>query len=235
MNRQTLDQLRDLKATCRPMVLLTLLESGQQQIIDSMEEITPHPPFGPQTLVRANDAMRRDKSGCFDAEEGRVFVQVINPPLRMIIVGAVHITQALTPMAIAAGYAVSVVDPRRGFATPERFPGLNVIHEWPDEALEQLAPDTRTAVITLTHDPKLDDPALRLALASRCFYIGSLGSRKTHAARLERLKDKGFSPSELARIHGPIGLSIGAQSIAEVAISIMGEITQVLRQSGTSK
>ena len=234
MNRSILDQVRAIKATHKPLALLTLLESGQQHILDPDQEIQTHPPFSTETFTRANDAIRRDKSAAFDALEGRVFVQVINPALRMIIVGAVHIAQALIPMAIGAGYTVTVVDPRRGFASPERFPGLTVIQEWPDDALDQLSPDTRTAIITLTHDPKLDDPALRLALASRCFYIGSLGSRKTHAGRLARLKEAGFSDHELARIHGPIGLAIGAQSPAEVAIAIISQVTQVLRQGKAS-
>ena len=231
MNRDTLDEILALKATHRPIALLTLLETGQQHIMDPDGEATARSLFSADTFARANDAIRRDKSTTFDAHEGRVFVQVFNPALRMIIVGAVHIAQALIPVASAAGYAVTVIDPRRGFSSPERFPGLALIQEWPDDALEELAPDTRTAIVTLTHDPKLDDPALRLALGSACFYIGSLGSRRTHAARLERLKEAGFSDDDLARIHGPIGLDIGAQSPVEVAISIIAEVTQVLRQS----
>ena len=234
MNRDTLDQIRAVKVTHRPIALLTLIATGQQRILVPEEKESSVAPFSTDIIARATEAIRRDKSATFDSEAGRVFVQVINPPLRMIVVGAVHIAQVLIPMATAAGYAVTVVDPRRGFASPERFPGLTVIQEWPDDALEQLAPDTRTAIITLTHDPKLDDPALQLALGSECFYIGSLGSRKTHASRLERLRASGFSNGDLERIHGPIGLAIGAQSPAEVAISIMGEVTQRLRQGNTS-
>ena len=233
MNRTTLNEIAAIKAAHHPAALLTFLPTGQQHIIGPKEESPLPPPFGMDIVERANQAIRRDKSATFDTEQGRVFVQVINPPLRMIIVGAVHIAQALIPMAISAGYAVTVVDPRRGFASADRFPGLTVIQEWPDDALEQLSPDTRTAVITLTHDPKLDDPALRLALSSPCFYIGSLGSRKTHAARLERLKAANVGEEALARIHGPIGLAIGAQSPVEVAISIMSQVTQVLRQGKT--
>lgn len=234
MNRDTLDDILAIKATHRPIALVTLLETGQQHIIDPDGEGVAHPLLSADTFARANHAIRRDKSVTFDACEGRVFVQVFNPALRMIIVGAVHIAQALIPVASAAGYAVTVVDPRRGFASPERFPSLQLIPEWPDDALEQLSPDTRTAIVTLTHDPKLDDSALRLALASPCFYIGSLGSRRTHAARLERLKETGFSDHDLSRIHGPIGLDIGAQSPVEVAISIIAEVTQVLRQTKAS-
>lgn len=230
MKRETLDEIQALKGDQKPIALLTMLATGDQYVMQVGQEVEAQRLFSSETLARAAEALRRDKSVIFDAQEGRVFVQVINPPLRMIIVGAVHIAQALIPMAIGAGYAVTVVDPRRGFASPERFPGLSVIGEWPDDALEQLSPDTRTAVITLTHDPKLDDPALRLALASPCFYIGSLGSRKTHAARLARLTQAGFSDVELARLHGPVGLAIGAQSPAEVAISIIAEVTLVLRQ-----
>lgn len=234
MNRDTLDQIRAVKATHRPVALLTLLGTGQQHIMDPQDNGSLPPPFSTDIIAHVSEAIRRDKSATFDSREGRVFVQVINPPLRMIIVGAVHIAQALIPIASAAGYAITVVDPRRGFASPERFPGLTVIQEWPDDALVELAPDTRTAIITLTHDPKLDDPALQLALGSACFYIGSLGSRKTHASRLARLQESGFSEEDLARIHGPIGLAIGAQSPAEVAISIMGEVTQILRQGKAS-
>ena len=230
MNRDTLHEIQALKVAHKPIALLTLLSSGEQQVIQTGRETVSHQLFSLETLARANAALRLDKSGIFEAEEGRVFVQVINPPLRMIIVGAVHIAQALVPMAIDAGYAVTVVDPRRGFSSSERFPGLDVIRDWPDDALENLALDSRTAVITLTHDPKLDDPALRQALSSPCFYIGSLGSRKTHAARLERLAHAGFSDVDLERVHGPIGLDIGAQSPPEVAISIIAEVTLVLRQ-----
>jgi xanthine dehydrogenase accessory factor len=162
---------------------------------------------------------------------GTVFLHIFNPPLRLIVIGAVHITQPLIRMAALAGYEVSVIDPRRSFATGERFPGVTLMDEWPDDGLEALALDARTAVVTLTHDPKLDDPALEVALRSGVFYIGSLGSRRTHAARLERLTQAGFDKTALARIHGPVGLSIGAKSPAEIAISIMAQITEALRQT----
>ncbi len=147
----------------------------------------------------------------------------------MIVVGAVHIAQALVPMARLAGYEVVVVDPRRTLASIERFPNVAVTTDWPDEALTTLAPDRRTAVVALTHDPKLDDPALAAALASDAFYIGALGSRRTQASRLARLREMGFSDHDLSRIHGPIGLPVGATSPAEIAISILGQVTQVLR------
>jgi xanthine dehydrogenase accessory factor len=144
------------------------------------------------------------------------------------VVGAVHIAQPLARMAVLSGYDVTVVDPRGSFATAERFPGVTLMGEWPDDAMAALKPDKRTAVVTLTHDPKLDDPALAVALKSDAFYVGSLGSRKTHAARCERLTAQGFDGKDLARIHGPVGLNIGAVSPAEIAVSILGQVTEVL-------
>ena len=141
-----------------------------------------------------------------------------------------HIAQPLVQILSLADYQAIVIDPRESFATEARFPGLELSTEWPDEALERFKPDHRSAVVTLTHDPKLDDPALAVALRSECFYIGALGSRRTHARRCDRLKEMGFAEAELARIHGPIGLSIGAVSPAEIAVSILGQMTQVLRQ-----
>jgi len=145
------------------------------------------------------------------------------------VVGAVHITQALAPMAVLAGYRVTVVDPRRSFATEQRFPGLDLRTEWPDEVLEAMVLDARTAVVTLTHDPKLDDPALHAALRSPVFYIGCLGSKRTHASRLERLRASGFDEQALSRIRGPLGLAIGARSPAEIALAALAQITACLR------
>ncbi|MEO1019020.1 MAG: XdhC family protein [Pseudomonadota bacterium] len=176
-------------------------------------------------------ALRQDKSRAVDSAQGRVFLQVFNPPLRLIVVGAVHISQALAPMATLAGYEVTIVDPRQAFATDARFPGVTLIDEWPDDALEELAPDRRTAVVTLTHDPKLDDPALDIALKSEAFYVAALGSRRTHATRKERLLALGHDDTAFARIHGPAGLDIGAVSPAEIAISVMAEMTQALRKA----
>jgi xanthine dehydrogenase accessory factor len=148
----------------------------------------------------------------------------------MFIVGAVHIAQALAPMASLAGYVVTIVDPRRSFATAARFPGVEIVHEWPDETFDRMKPDVRTAVVALTHDPKIDDPALERAFKSPCFYIGALGSTRTHAKRVARLKEAGFDDHAIARIHAPIGLRIGAQSPAEIAVSILAEVTQALRR-----
>jgi len=174
------------------------------------------------------DRFRMDRSG-FE-EDGETFVAIHNPPLRVLIVGAVHIAQALVPMARIAGYDPVLIDPRESFASEARFPGETVLDDWPDEALHALGLDQRTALVLLTHDPKLDDPALAEALRSEVFYIGALGSARTHAKRVERLTGAGFSEAEIARIHGPIGLDIGAAGPAEIAVSILAEMTQVLRK-----
>ncbi len=171
---------------------------------------------------------RADRSGM--EEDGRTFVHVHNPPLRMIVVGAVHIAQALLPMARLAGWDVSLVDPRPAFAQETRFPGESIVEDWPDEALDALGTDARTAVVTLTHDPKLDDPAIARALGSEILYLGCLGSTRTHAKRVERLTQAGFSGAQIARIHAPVGLDIGARGPGEIAVSIMAEVTQCLRQ-----
>ena len=171
---------------------------------------------------------RMDRSGF---EEGsRTFVAIHNPPLRLIVVGAVHIAQALVPMARIAGYDPAIIDPRETFGAQARFPGETLLNDWPDEAVEQLGLDSRTALVLLTHDPKLDDPALTLALRSGCFYIGALGSTRTHAKRVARMQEAGFSEAEIARIHGPVGLDIGAAGPSEIAVSILAEMTGVLRK-----
>lgn len=179
---------------------------------------------GQDTAVDAR--LRADRSGM--EEDGR-FVAVHNPPLRLIVVGAVHIAQPLLTIGRECGYACTLIDPRAAFGSAGRFPGETILDDWPDEALAALAPDARTAIVTLTHDPKLDDPAIRVALQSGAFYLGCLGSRKTHARRLERLTDAGFTAEDIARIHAPVGLDIGARSPAEIAVSIMAQITQTLR------
>ncbi len=173
------------------------------------------------------DRLRMDRSG-FE-EDGQTFVSVHNPPLRLIVVGAVHIAQALVPMARIAGYDPAIIDPREAFATDARFPGETILTDWPDEAVAQLGLDTRTALVLLTHDPKLDDPALEAALKADVFYIGALGSTRTHAKRVERMTRSGFSEAEIAQIHGPIGLDIGAASPSEIAVAILAQMTAVLR------
>jgi xanthine dehydrogenase accessory factor len=196
---------------------------------------------GVQRLVKASDIaadplkdvlqkqLRMGKSGMVETPQGRMFLTVYVPPPRLVITGAVHISQALAPMAKLVGYDVTIVDPRTAFASAERFPDVKVIAEWPDTALPPLDIDHYTAFVALTHDPKIDDPALAHALTRDCFYIGALGSRKTHARRLERLKAQGVGEDALKRIHAPIGLPIGAVSPAEIAVAIVGEITARLR------
>ncbi len=201
---------------------------------------------GAQRLVKADDIARdpmrellekhlaSGKSGMEEAAGAPIFVTVHVPPPRLVITGAVHISQALAPMARMLGYDVTIVDPRTAFASPERFPDVPVIAEWPDVALPPLNVDHYTAFVALTHDPKIDDPALLHAFARDCFYIGALGSKKTHARRVQRLKEQGVSENGIARIHAPIGLSIGAVSPAEIAVAIMAEITARLRQPAAS-
>jgi xanthine dehydrogenase accessory factor len=229
MKRAILDALMAARQAGRPVAVATNLRSGQQRLIfadESRGELC----LDVDMMLAAVDALKSDRNTTLKTPAGDVFVQVYNPPPRVFVVGAVHIAQPLARMAQLAGYGVTIIDPRRGFAGGERFTGVEVTGEWPDEALERLKPDARSAIITLTHDPKLDDPALEVALRSPAFYVGALGSKKTHAARLERLRRAGLSDAELAKIHGPIGLSIGAVSPAEIALSIMAQITQLRRQ-----
>ena len=228
MKRALLDILLAERAAKHPVALVTEIPGGAQALVteDTLEGDLA---LDEAALAEIRPMLRRDKSGMIEIESRRLFVQSNSPPPRLLIVGAVHIAQALAPMASLAGYGVTVIDPRRAFATDSRFPGIDMRGDWPDEAMAELAPDRRTAVVTLTHDPKLDDPALQTALRSPAFYIGALGSKKTHAARQGRLARAGFSPEEIARINGPVGLSIGALSPAEIAVSILAQITAVRR------
>jgi len=183
--------------------------------------------IAPQDAADAvRDRLRADKSGV----DGDTFVAIHNPALRLIVVGAVHIAQALLPMARLAGYDPTLIDPRDAFGSAQRFPGDTILHDWPDEAMAALNPDSRTAVVTLTHDTKLDDPAIHAALASDCFYLGCLGSSRTHAKRLDRLRAAGVTEAQIARIHAPVGLDIGAKTPAEIAVSVLAQITQTLRR-----
>ena len=233
MKREILDQLQAARAAARPVALATELASGRQALVFAGEEAGDLA-LGAEAKAAILKALAADRSGTIEAAGQSLFVQSFSPPPRLIVVGAVHIAQPLAPMASLAGYGVVVIDPRRAFATDDRFPDVELSSEWPDEALARLKPDSRTAVITLTHDPKLDDPALTAALRSQAFYIGALGSRKTHAARLSRLRQEGFGDNELARIHGPVGLSIGALSPAEIAVSIMAQVTEVRRREAAA-
>jgi xanthine dehydrogenase accessory factor len=179
--------------------------------------------------------LRTGKSGMEETSEGRVFLTVYVPAPQLVITGAVHISQALAPIGKMLGYDVTIVDPRTAFASSERFPDVKVIAEWPDTALPPLNVDRYTAFVALTHDPKIDDPALSHALARDCFYIGALGSKKTHARRLERLRQQGLTDADIARIHAPIGLAIGAVSPAEIAVAIMAQITERLREAAEAR
>ncbi|MGE0256510.1 MAG: XdhC family protein [Alphaproteobacteria bacterium] len=231
MDRNTLDALLAARKAKRPVALVSDIASGAQAVV-SADRVEGTLVLDATAVAAARERLADDRSGRIeDANGRRLFVQVNNPPKRLIVVGAVHIAQPLVEMARTAGYAVAIVDPRGAFATRERFPGVTLSEDWPDDAVTALGLDTRTAVVTLTHDPKLDDPALATALRSNCFYIGALGSKRTHAARLERLRRQGFSDAELARIHGPVGLDLGATSPAEIAVSILAQIIQVLHRA----
>jgi len=207
VKRETLDALRAARRERRAVALVTELGTGAQRLAEAGES----------------------RTGVEAAGNAETFTHVFRPTPRLIVVGAVHIAQKLVPLARLAEFAVDVVDPRTAFASPERFPDVGLSHDWPDKAVAALKPDSATALVSLTHDPKLDDPALIVALRSPAFYIGALGSRKNHAKRLERLRGEGFDDAALARLHGPVGLPIGALSPGEIAVSIMAEIVAAMR------
>ncbi len=223
MKLELLTALNAERAARRPATVVTDVASGKERLVKAAD-ISRDP-------LRAllAEHLRTGKSGMEDTPEGRVFLTVYVPAPQLVITGAVHISQALAPIGKLLGYDVTIVDPRTAFASAERFPDVKVVAEWPDKAMPPLNVDHYTAFVALTHDPKIDDPALTHALSRDCFYIGALGSRKTHARRLARLKEQGISEADLARIHAPIGLDIGAVSPAEIAVAIMGEITARLR------
>jgi xanthine dehydrogenase accessory factor len=223
MRRETLAALNEARHAGRAVVRATDLTTGDEIVLDPMTDATP---LG----AAAAQAARADQSTTIELDGRSWFLAVYNPPLDLVIVGAVHIAQPLARMAALTGYGVRVIDPRTSFATPERFPDVRLSHDWPDDALAKSPLGPRSALVALTHDPKVDDPALTAALRSDCFYIGALGSKKTHAARLARLEQNGFSSDQLARVCGPAGLAIGAKSPAEIAVSILAQMTATLRQ-----
>lgn len=228
MDRKTLAKAIEARKTGTGLVLATRLDTAETRLITL-------PVTSPDPLDRAADeAARRDASQRVEINGVSWFLNVFNAPPRLYVVGAVHIAQPLSHMAAMSGFSVVVIDPRTAFATGERFPGLHLVTAWPDEALADLPLDRRTAVVTLTHDPKLDDPALLAALGAPSFFIGALGSRKTHAARCERLRAHGIPDAQIARIRGPVGLAIGAISPAEIAVSIMAELITTLRQGSSA-
>ncbi len=222
MTPETLHALADARAAKRPVALATRLPGGEQLLL-------PDPAASAALNDAAAQVIAQDASRTVQVDDAAWFLHAFNPPLRLVIVGAVHIAQALVPLAVQLGYGVVVADPRRAFASDERFPGVSVSTDWPDEAMDALRPDSRTAVVTLTHDPKLDDPALDRALRSNAFYVGALGSRKTHAARLARLRELGHDDAALARIRGPVGLDIAAVTAPEIALSVLAQIVAVRR------
>lgn len=224
MKSELFDELRSARAAKKPLALITRLQDGRQAIVDADRAIGDLL-LPPQLLAEIRSQhLAADRSGVAAGDEG-IFVRVYAPTPRLLVVGAVHIAQALAPMAAAAGFQVAIVDPRRAFASSERFPGVSLNRDWPDEAMAQLAPDAQTAVVTLTHDPKLDDPALAAALDSPAFYIGALGSSRTHAQRLARLRQSGYG-EQLARIHAPVGLDLGGRLPGEIAVAILAQIVQ---------
>lgn len=230
MKLALLERLLAVGRTSSGAALVTNLATGEQALVTgtgSEGDLR----LGSDELARVLQVLNDDQSGMIETAAGPAFVEVWNPRPRLLVVGAVHAAQALVPLAHLAGYEVTVIDPRTAFGTPERFPDVTLLNDWPNEALPALAPDRRTAILTLTHDPKIDDPALAAALRSEAFYIGALGSRRTHARRVERLREAGFDDAAIGRIRGPVGLAIGARTPAEIAISIMAEVTAVLRRA----
>ncbi|GLQ07082.1 XdhC family protein [Sneathiella chinensis] len=225
MDLALLEELQRAKAEKRQVVLATNLTNGHSKLMYPFEIKEEN-----NIINAARSALQMDRPQEVETDEGPVFLNIFNPPLRLFVVGAVHIAQKLVPMAAAAGYDVTVIDPRRSFASDLRFPDVALDTRWPDEALSDLAPDRRSALVTLTHDAKLDDPALQAALRTDMFYIGALGSTRTRAKREDRLTEAGFSKTDMDRIHGPVGLDIGARNPAEIAISIMAELTLILRK-----
>lgn len=230
--RQAMAQaLLAARREARAVVLFTPLDGGLQRLLDA-QGLALLALTDPELAAAGREALASDRAQVVVVDGREVLVTPHNPPLRLIVVGAVHISEALCTMAREAGYAVTVIDPRSAFLRPERFAGVDLLDLWPDAAFQALKPDARTAVVLLTHDPKIDDPALLAALPTPAFYIGALGSTRTHAKRLQRLADAGVDAAQRARIHGPAGLAIGARTPAEIAISVLAQMTQVLRGAG---
>jgi xanthine dehydrogenase accessory factor len=229
MKLNILSALNAERAARRAAIVVTNVESGAQRLVKAADIAKD-----PLRAVLA-DHLRTGKSGMEETAEGKVFLTTYVPPPQLVITGAVHISQALAPIGKLLNYDVTIVDPRTAFASPERFPDVKIVAEWPDVALPPLNVDRYTAFVALTHDPKIDDPALLHVLSRDCFYVGALGSRKTHARRVERLREQGVSDANVARIHAPIGLDIGAVSPAEIAVAIMAQITERLHEEVDAK
>lgn len=229
MKANTLERLGALSQAKEAHARVVRMSDGRETLVrpDRVEGDMDAPSAIIQT---AREALKQDRSSIAEHGNARYFIHVYNPPRRMIIVGAVHISQPLVAMARLAAFDVTVIDPRGAFATVERFPDVRLMDDWPDDAMRELKPDPRTAIVTLTHDPKIDDPALTEALRSPAFYVGALGGRKTHGARMQRLKEAGFDERALGRIHGPIGLDLGGRAPAEIACAILAEAIQALHK-----
>ena len=224
MRLELLKALNDERAARRPAVLVTELANGEQRLVKGAD-------IAADPLAEILDtALRASKSRGVEHEGKNLFLTVQAPPVRIFCIGAVHISQAMAPMTALAGFDLTIIDPRTAFATPERFPNVALLAEWPQDVVPKLGLDQYTGMCLLTHDPKIDDPALLAALKADCFYIGALGSRKTHAKRLERMRAEGIGDNALSRIHAPIGLDIGSVTPAEIAVSILGEIIAALRK-----
>lgn len=225
MRLALLSELNLLRARRSACVLVTDLADGAQRLLTP--DMFASDPIG----AEAEAALRTGKSGVTEKDGRRLFLNVQAPPIRLVVIGAVHVAQALAPMAAACGHDVTIIDPRTAFAAPERFAGARVLAQWPDEAIAAMGGfDPGVAVAAVTHDPKIDDPALVAALRAGCFYVGALGSRKTHAKRVERLRAAGFSADHIARVRAPIGLDIGAATPAEIAVSILAQIIDAQRK-----
>ncbi len=224
MRLEHLQELNKARAERRAVVLITDVADGSQRLVRG-ENIA-----GDALSEQLDAALRAGKSATVEHEGKSYFLTVQVPPVRIIVIGAVHISQAMAPMAKLAGFDMTIIDPRTAFATPDRFPDVKLLAEWPDVALPPLKPDRYTAMAFFTHDPKIDDPGLIQALHAECFYIGALGSRKTHAKRVERMKAAGFNDEQLSRIRAPIGLDIGSVTPSEIAVSVLGEIILALRK-----
>jgi xanthine dehydrogenase accessory factor len=239
LKRATLDRILESRDRRRSIVRLVWLADGRERLVSSARDFDGDGDGDgavdvDDDLSRAIDetlSLTGDRGRLVETSDGPVFVHPYSPSLRLAIVGAVHIAQPLSGLARDLGYRVTMIDPRQGFLTEARFPGMSLCHEWPDVALERLELDERCALVTLSHDPKIDNPALEVGLRSSCFYIGALGSRRTQERRRKRLREAGFDDLALARIHGPVGLDIGARSPAEIAVSIAAEMTQCLRRA----
>jgi xanthine dehydrogenase accessory factor len=214
-------------------VLLRCLDTPDQWLIDSATDLASIAGISDNLRAACEAALKRDGASVIESDGKAYLIQTLSPPYRLIVIGAVHIAQALIPMAQTTGYATTLIDPRPAFASPERFPGVEIFSDWPQAVIPRLALTSRSALVTLSHDPKIDEPALAAALNSEAFFIGALGSRKNHAGRLERLAALGFDAATLQRIAGPVGLNLGGRSPAEIAVAILAQIIQA-RYQGTA-